>query len=212
MKMTTSLKRLFSDSIFCSGLFLLLVQTTAFGQITPYKYGISKQATGSQGAVSSAHPLASMAGLEILKQGGNAFDAAIATQLALAVVYPGAGNLGGGGFLVAHTQKGKSIAIDYREKAPMGANRDMYLDKDGNPLLNLSQNGHLASGVPGTVAGLFRSHQYGKLPFNQLIEPAIKLAEEGFVITAAEARSLNGSQASFIRYNTVTPVFVKTSG
>ncbi len=212
MKMTTSLKRLFSDSIFCSGLLLLLVQTTAFGQITPYKYSISKQATGTQGAVSSAHPLASMAGLEILKQGGNAFDAAIATQLALAVVYPGAGNLGGGGFLVAHTSKGKSIAIDYRERAPMGANRDMYLDKDGNPLLNLSQHGHLASGVPGTVAGLFRSHQYGKLLFNQLIEPAIKLAEEGFVITAAEARSLNGSQASFIRYNTVTPVFVKTSG
>jgi gamma-glutamyltranspeptidase/glutathione hydrolase len=212
MKMTTSLKRLFSGSIFCSGLFLLLVQTTAFGQITPFKYGIRKQATGTQGAVSSAHPLASMVGLEILKQGGNAFDAAIATQLALAVVYPGAGNLGGGGFLVAHTQKGKSIAIDYREKAPMGANRDMYLDKDGNPLLNLSQHGHLASGVPGTVAGLFRSHQYGKLPFNQLIEPAIKLAEEGFVVTAAEAKLLNGSQASFIRYNTVTPVFVKTSG
>ena len=210
--MTTSLRRFFSSSVFYTGLFLLLVQTTTNGQITPYQYTISKQATGSKGAVSSAHPLASMAGLEILKKGGNAFDAAIATQLALAVVYPGAGNLGGGGFLVAQTNKGKSIAIDYRERAPMSATRDMYLDKDGNPLLNLSQYGHLASGVPGTVAGLFKSHQYGKLPFKQLIEPAIRLAEEGFVITAAEARSLNGSQQSFIRYNSLTPVFVRTTG
>jgi gamma-glutamyltranspeptidase/glutathione hydrolase len=212
MKMTTSFRRLLIEGAFFTGILVLLVQTSVNGQITPFRYSISKQATGSQGAVSSAHPLASMAGLEILKQGGNAFDAAIATQLALAVVYPGAGNLGGGGFLVAHTYKGKSIAIDYRERAPMSATRDMYLDKDGNPMLNLSQNGHLASGVPGTVAGLFRSHHFGKLPFKQLIEPAIQLAEEGFVITAAEARSLNGSQASFKKYNSVTPIFVKTSG
>jgi gamma-glutamyltranspeptidase/glutathione hydrolase len=124
-------------------------------QINPYQYSIEKRAVGKLGAVSSAHPLASAVGIEILKKGGNAFDASIATQLALAVVYPGAGNLGGGGFLVAHTEKGKSITIDYREMAPGNASRNMYLDKDGNPQMNLSQHGHLASGVPGTVAGLF---------------------------------------------------------
>jgi len=152
-----------------------------------------------------------MVGLEILKQGGNAFDAAIATQLALAVVYPGAGNIGGGGFLVAHTQKGKTISIDYREKAPAASSRNMYLDQNGNPQMELSQNGHLASGVPGTIAGLFSSHKYGKLPFAKLIQPAIDLAENGFVITPAEARSLNGSKSAFVKSNTTLPIFVKSS-
>jgi gamma-glutamyltranspeptidase/glutathione hydrolase len=188
---------------------LVLLCCMASAQINPYQYTINKMANGSKGAVSSAHPLASQVGLEVLKNGGNAFDAAIATQLALAVVYPGAGNIGGGGFLVAYTNKGKAISIDYREKAPGSASRDMYLDKDGNPLLNLSQNGHLASGVPGTVAGLFASHKYGKLGFAALIQPAIELAEKGFVITAAEARSLNGSKSAFEKYNTVRPAFVK---
>ncbi|MFM1968944.1 MAG: gamma-glutamyltransferase, partial [Bacteroidota bacterium] len=153
--------------------------------------------------------LASAVGIEILKKGGNAFDASIATQLALAVVYPGAGNIGGGGFLVAQTEKGKSIAIDYREKAPGKASRNMYLDKDGNPQMNLSQHGHLASGVPGTVAGLFASHPYAKLPFSELIQPAIELAEKGFVITAAEASSLNGTRSGFEQYNTKATAFVK---
>ena len=129
--------------------------------------------------------------------------------MALAVVYPGAGNLGGGGFLVAHTEKGKSIAIDYREKAPGKASRNMYLDKDGNPQMNLSQHGHLASGVPGTIAGLFASHPYAKLSFKELIQPAIDLAANGFVITAAEASSLNGTRSSFEKYNTKPTAFVK---
>ena len=212
MKITIYNKFLFNAKGIYTGILFLVLQTTAFGQVSPFQYSINKQATGKQGAVSSAHPLASEVGLDMLKQGGNAFDAAIATQLALAVVYPGAGNIGGGGFLVAHTTDGKSIAIDYRERAPGSATRDMYLDKDGNPLLNLSQHGHLASGVPGTIAGLFSSHKYAKLDFVKLIEPAIKLAEEGFVITASEARSLNGSAPSFIKYNTQTPVFVKSGG
>ncbi|MEN9883259.1 MAG: gamma-glutamyltransferase, partial [Bacteroidota bacterium] len=212
MKITNYNKYLPCAKGIFTGILFLVLQTTTFGQVSPYQYNINKQATGKQGAVSSAHPLASEVGLEILKQGGNAFDAAIATQLALAVVYPGAGNIGGGGFLVAHSKGGKSIAIDYRERAPGSATRDMYLDKDGNPLLNLSQHGHLASGVPGTVAGLFSTHKYGKLDFVKLIEPAIKLAEEGFVITASEARSLNGSASAFVKYNTQTPVFVKSTG
>lgn len=208
-------KTLFFNSfggILCS--FILLIaglQTSVSAQIDPYHYTISKRAVGTTGAVASAHPIASQVGVEILKKGGNAFDAAIATQLALAVVYPNAGNIGGGGFLVGHTRQGKSIAIDYREKAPGSASRDMYLDAQGNPNLNLSQFGHLASGIPGTVAGLFASHAYAKLSFKELIEPAILLAEKGFVITASEARSLNSNKSSFEKYNTQLPVFVKSA-
>jgi len=178
----------------------------------PYEYTIQKKATCANGAVVSAHPLASEAGLAVLKAGGNAMDAAIATQLALAVVYPNAGNLGGGGFTVARMADGKTLAIDYREKAPGKAHRDMYLDEQGNPQLDLSQNGHLAAGVPGTVAGLFAAHKYARLPFSTLIEPAIQLAEKGFVITAAEARGLNRSAEAFARHNTLMPVFVKSGG
>lgn len=180
--------------------------------IDPYHYQIQKKIICTQGAVVSAHPLASEIGVSILRQGGNAVDAAIATQLALAVVYPGAGNIGGGGFLVGHLSNGETIAIDYREKAPGHASRDMYLDQNGQAQTNLSQNGHLSAGVPGTIAGLFASAKYGKLPFKQLIQPAIDLAEKGFVITEAEARGLNASQEAFRRYNSVTPIFIKTGG
>ena len=177
--------------------------------LNPFHYTIQKKVVCSTGAVVSAHPLASEVGLQILKMGGNAVDAAIATQLALAVVYPGAGNLGGGGFLVAHLANGKAIAIDYREKAPAKAGRDMYLDEQGEANTNLSQDGHLASGVPGTVAGLFASMKYARLSFRQLIQPAIELADKGFVLTPAEARSLNSIQDQLNRYNTVIPIFVK---
>lgn len=172
-------------------------------------YPIEKKFEGSKGAVVSAHPLASKAGIDVLKQGGNAVDAAIATQFALAVVYPGAGNLGGGGFMVAHLTNGKSIAIDYREKAPGKAHRDMYLDSAGNPIQKLSLLGPLASGVPGTVAGLIESMKYAKLPLKKLIAPAIELAEKGFPITAAEARSLNGNKKAFLSNNKNPVRFVK---
>ncbi len=175
----------------------------------PYHYTISKKVLAENGAVVSAHPLASKAGVLVLKSGGNAVDAAIATQLALAVVYPNAGNLGGGGFMVARLQNGKTLALDYREMAPGAAHRDMYLNANGEADTDKSQLGHLSSGVPGTVAGLFASHQYAKLPFAQLIQPAIELAEKGFIITASEARSLNYLQGDLKKYNTVAPVFVK---
>lgn len=177
----------------------------------PWQYTINKTVTVRNGAVVAAHPLASATGLAILQQGGNAIDAAIATQLALAVVYPGAGNLGGGGFLVAQLADGHSLAIDYREAAPAKAHRDLYLDAAGNAQLGKSQQGHLAAGVPGTVAGLFASARYGKLPFKMLIQPAINLAAKGFAITAAEANSLNRAQADLIRCNTRQPAFVRTS-
>lgn len=186
------------------------VTGTRLQSVNPYQYTVQKKITGTQGAVVAAHPLASETGLAILKQGGNAVDAAIATQLALAVVYPGAGNIGGGGFMVAHLADGRNITLDYREKAPGKAHRDMYLDKEGNAITDLSQYGHLAAGVPGTVAGLYAAARYGQLPFKKLIQPAIDLAEKGFVITADEAADLNRAWQAFVKYNTVTPVFVKT--
>ena len=180
--------------------------------VDPYHYSIQKNKTFSKGAVASAHPLASMVGAEILKQGGNAIDATIATQLALAVVYPGAGNIGGGGFMVGRLADGKTFTLDYRETAPAKASRDMYLDAKGNVQSDLSQYGHLASGVPGTVSGLFAGMKYAKLPFTTLIQPAIDLAENGFTLTKAEAAKFNGEQDAFKKYNTIVPVLVKNGG
>jgi gamma-glutamyltranspeptidase/glutathione hydrolase len=177
--------------------------------VNPYQYSVVKSGTFNKASVSSAHPLASMVGAEIMKQGGNAFDATIATQFALAVVYPGAGNIGGGGFTLARKKDGTLIGIDYREAAPAKANRDMYLDAAGNAQDALSQNGHLASGVPGTVAGIFATYPYAKLPFAMLIQPAIDLARYGFVITEKEASSLNGTKKDFIQYSTKPSAFIK---
>lgn len=176
---------------------------------SPYRYTVEKKITVAHGAVVSAHPLASQAGVAILQQGGNAVDAAIATQLALAVVYPGAGNLGGGGFLLGHLSNGRNIAIDYRETAPSAAHRDMYIDATGNANTTLSQDGHLAAGVPGTVAGLFASLRYARLPIGKLIDPAIALAEKGFAITEAEARNLNSHAAAFRKLNTRPTALVR---
>src|SRR5437868_3278853 len=202
-----------SKPILASLLFVFVV-IAAEAQVprsSAFKYTAQKKVHCRNGAVVSAHPLASKVGAEILKQGGNAIDAAIATQLALAVVYPGAGNIGGGGFMVTRLQNGKLLTLDYRETAPAGASRDMYLDEKGNARTDLSQNGHLSVGVPGTIAGLFAAHKYGKLAFSKLIQPAIDLAEKGFVLTQAEAQSLNSTQVSFIKYNTVATVFVTTT-
>nr|WP_294992609.1 gamma-glutamyltransferase [uncultured Sediminibacterium sp.] len=177
--------------------------------IDPYKYSIVKKANYQKAAVSSAHPLASQVGAMIMKQGGNAFDAAIATQLALAVVYPAAGNIGGGGFLLARKKDGELIGLDYREAAPEASNRDMYLDEKGNARIALSQNGHLASGIPGTVAGLFATLPYAKLSFARLIQPAIDLAEKGFTLTEREALSLNSVRESIQKYSTRPTAFIK---
>lgn len=184
--------------------------TSLYAQDNAYHYKIEKEKIAAHGAVVSAHPLASLAGIEVMQQGGNAVDAAIATQLALAVVYPAAGNLGGGGFLVAHLNNGKNVTIDYREAAPAKASRDMYLDANGNPVQNLSVNGHLATGVPGTIAGIYASLPYAKLPIQKLIAPAIRLAEKGYAITAAEARSLNTQQELINKINTKKSAFTRT--
>lgn len=186
--------------------------TNAQGKFNPYKYETKKDIVCKNGAVVSAHTLASEVGVNILKQGGNAVDAAIATQLALAVVYPGAGNIGGGGFMIIHLKSGKNIAIDFRETAPAASSKDMYLDANGNAQMNLSQDGYLSAGVPGSVAGIFAAMKYVKLPFKKLIQPAIDLAEKGFVISEDQAESFNVTKDEFIKYNTTVPIFVKNSG
>ena len=163
----------------------------------------------NKGVVVSAHPLASEAGAKILKMGGNAYDAITATQYALAVVYPQAGNIGGGGFLVGAKSNGEKFTIDYRETAPKKASRDMYLDKNGKANTDLSQNGRLAVGIPGSVAGFFATLKYCKLPMNQIIQPAIDLAEKGFAITDQEAAMLNSQKEYFQKHNKSSILFVK---
>jgi gamma-glutamyltranspeptidase/glutathione hydrolase len=196
------------NTIICF-LFITSYSFTRAQKLDAVNYSGQKTINVANGAVVSAHPLASKVGRTVLQQGGNAIDAAIATQLALAVVYPGAGNIGGGGFLVAHLQNGKTISIDYREKAPAKASRDMYLDSLGNPQMNLSQDGHLAAGVPGTVAGLFAAMPYAKLSFAKLVQPAIDLAEKGFAITESQAEDFNELKKEFLELNTTKPAFVK---
>lgn len=200
--------RLYCFLFFC---FAVISTAASCQHINSYSYPVIKDINSENGAVVSAHPLASNAGLQMLKKGGNAIDAAIATQLALAVVYPGAGNIGGGGFMIIHTKDGKNIAIDSRETAPAAASRDMYLDKAGNPMMTLSQNGHLSAGVPGAVAGIFAALKYAKLPLKTLIEPAIKLAEKGFAITALQAGSFNENKENFEQYNFSPVAFTKTT-
>lgn len=178
--------------------------------INPFKYEISKQAVGKNGAVVCAHPLASQAGLSMLEQGGNAVDAAIAMQLALAVVYPVAGNLGGGGFMLLYKNDGKSLILDFREQAPLKSSATMYSTiHDSN--YNHSQEGTLSVGVPGTVAGIFASLPYAKLPLKKLIKPAIKLAKHGFSITQQEADRLNYYKSKFLQHNLYAPAFVKAT-
>ena len=141
------------------------------------------QGTFENGVVSSAHRLASEAGTDILKKGGNAVDAAVAVSYVLAVVHPAAGNVGGGGFMVIRTPGGRATAIDYREKAPGKAHRDMYLDEQGNVITHLTRDGALAAGVPGTVAGtMYALERYGTMSRQEVLRPAIELAEKGWIL------------------------------
>jgi gamma-glutamyltranspeptidase/glutathione hydrolase len=152
--------------------------------------------------VVSAREEASAIGASILRKGGNAFDAMIATDLALVVAYPVAGNIGGGGFTVYRKSNGETGALDYREKAPLASHRDMYLDEQGNPDPEKSRLGALAVGVPGTIAGLFEIHdQLGSLPFSELIQPSIDLARRGIRITENQAQSLNEAREYFKKAN-----------
>ncbi|MGZ5262346.1 MAG: gamma-glutamyltransferase [Kaistella sp.] len=190
-------------------LFVLLISSKfAFAQFTDINI-VKEIRTKDKGLVVSAHPLASEAGAKIMKMGGNAYDAVIATQYALAVVYPQAGNIGGGGFLVGVKNNGEKFTIDYRETAPAKASRDMYLDKKGNANTDLSQNGRLAVGIPGSVAGFYATLKHANLPMATLIQPAIDLAEQGFEVTEKEANLLNNQMQYFNQHNKIPTVFQK---
>ena len=185
---------------------LLIASNFVFAQFTDINI-VKEIRTKDKGLVVSAHPLASEAGAKVLKMGGNAFDAVIAAQYALAVVYPQAGNIGGGGFLVGVKSNGEKFTIDFRETAPAKASRDMYLDKKGNANTDLSQNGRLAVGIPGSVAGFYATLKHAKLPMAKLIQPAIDLAEQGFAITEKEANLLNTQMQYFNEHNKIQTVF-----
>lgn len=176
-------------------------------------YSDRQGVVASNGMVASAHPEASRVGVNILKMGGNAADAAVAVQFALAVVHPSAGNIGGGGFFVYRTKKGKNYTLDFREKAPLKGHKDMYLDTDGNVIQGLSLTGHLASGVPGSVDGMVQVHKkFGKLPWAILLQPAIDLAEKGVVLTTKEATGLNRIKNDLKKINSDTTYFRTADG
>ncbi len=160
--------------------------------------------------VASRSVWASQVGADVLAQGGNAVDAAVAVGFALAVTYPSAGNLGGGGFMVIHLADGTVVTNDHREKAPLAAHRDMYLDGDGNVAAGLSTASHLAVGVPGTVAGLLDIHErYGVLTRADVIQPAIDLAKQGIVLDRDLARQFARQQENFAKYPASAKVFAK---
>ncbi|WP_285649776.1 gamma-glutamyltransferase [Allomuricauda sp. NBRC 101325] len=166
---------------------------------------------GANGMVVTAHPLATSIGLEVLKKGGNAFDAAVAVQYALAVVLPKAGNIGGGGYMVYRTAEGEKGALDFRETAPAAASRDMFIESETDSVFRQKALlGHLAACIPGTVDGMEQIHKkFGRLAFAQLIQPAIDIANNGFAVTDYDASTFNGAQKQFRAVNDSTMIFIK---
>jgi gamma-glutamyltranspeptidase/glutathione hydrolase len=187
---------------------LLIICILMFHCKTP-----NKQVTGlitNKAMVVSARKEASRVGSNILEKGGNAYDAMVATHFALAVVYPVAGNIGGGGFLVYRNNDGTKGALDFREKAPFTAHKDMYLDSLGNVIKNKSTLGAYAVGIPGSVAGAFEVYEkFGSLPFKDLIQPAIDLAKDGYRVTKKQAVSLNNAVQKFEKANNYKTIFEK---
>ncbi len=169
------------------------------------------QVYGRNGMVVSSNSLASQAGIEILKKGGNAIDASIATAFALAVTHPTAGNIGGGGFLVFMNATGDVTTIDFREKAPLAANTNMFLDSSGKLIEGSNHNSAKAIGVPGTVAGLFLAHKkYGKLPWQELVQPAVDLAKKGFIMPWSLYKEATKLLANETSYNFIQNYFKNT--
>ncbi|MEN9958101.1 MAG: hypothetical protein RLZZ474_345 [Bacteroidota bacterium] len=185
--------------------FFLLFSLASYSQAT-----IKPLVEASQGMVVTTHPAASNIGLEILKKGGNAIDAAVAVNFALAVCHPAAGNIGGGGFLVYRNAKGKAYSLDYREVAPISGSRDMYLDSTGQVIPGKSFVGIHSVGVPGAVAGMQAMHKrFGKLSWADLVQPSIDLARYGVILTEKEARGLNRNRTDFLRFNPGSAYMVK---
>ena len=197
-------------------LLLSLCILLCFWQCDSPKKEISQSTTPVMGLISqkamvvSAREEASRIGSEIMQQGGNAFDAMVATEMALAVCYPNAGNLGGGGFMVYRTHQGEVGALDFREKAPLRANRDMFLDENKKYLQDKSKTGGLAVGVPGTIAGIFKAHKrFGSLPMQTILRPVILLAKNGFKITEKQAKQFNDYSAVFKQVNQENSIYTK---
>jgi len=192
---------------------LILFVLTAF--ITCKKTEVKSLVDESQrgliaqnGMVVSARVEASRIGIAILEKGGNAFDAMAATELALAVAYPYAGNIGGGGFMVYRLNTGEIGGLDYREKAPLAATKDMYLDEEGNVIPGMSTKGAMAVGIPGTIAGVFAAHEkFGTLPIEDILKPVIELAERGVVVTKKQEERIKKYQTDFAEVNTNGTVF-----
>ena len=197
-------------------LLLSLCILLCFWKCDSPKKEISQSTTPVLGVISqkamvvSAREEASRIGSEIMQQGGNAFDAMVATEMALAVCYPNAGNLGGGGFMVYRTHRGEVGALDYREKAPLRANRDMYLDENKKYIQDKSKTGGLAVGVPGTIAGIFKAHKrFGSLPMQTILRPVILLAKNGFKITEKQAKQFNDYSGVFKQVNQENSIYTK---
>jgi gamma-glutamyltranspeptidase/glutathione hydrolase len=197
---------------------VLLPLTLAFAQASNepiIRYGdLRHPVFGANGMVSSQNAHASEVGAQVLADGGNAVDAAVAVGFALAVTLPRAGNLGGGGFMLVHDAAAdETVAIDYREAAPRRANRDMFLDEDGNVDPERARFSHLSAGVPGTVAGLWRAHRdYGTLPWKRVVEPAIRLARDGFEVTYDLAGLLASRKERMCRLEAACRYFYKPGG
>ena len=169
-------------------------------------YVAQKTATFGTAAVAGPHPLATAVAETVLREGGNAIDAAVAMQFAMAVVYPRAGNLGGGGFMVYRDADGTATSLDYRERAPAAASRDMYLDAAGDIIPNMSTLGHRAVGVPGTVAGIVAMHErYGSKPWAELVAPAVALAQDGYRLSQSEVGRLKRYHAELAQFNDNSP-------
>ncbi|MDW8851034.1 gamma-glutamyltransferase [Flavobacterium sp. MMLR14_040] len=179
-------------------LLLSLIYISCSAQVATNPTGL----VTSKAMVVSAREEASKIGIEIMKKGGNAFDAMIGTELALAVSFPFAGNIGGGGFMVYRKANGEVGSLDYREKAPLAASKDMFLDKDGNVIKGKSTETALAIGVPGTIAGVFAVHKkFGSLPMSEILKPVIALAERGVIVTQKQEKSMNNYRESIVKVN-----------
>jgi len=203
------MKKIFQISRYKLLVLLLLVVFVFTNQTTVFQNKDSTS-TYKKGMVVTANPIASNIGVEVLKKGGNAVDAAVAVSFALAVCHPSAGNLGGGGFMVFRFSDGTNAALDFRETAPQKAHKNLFLDSTGNVIKGLSNNSTLAAGIPGSVDGIITAHtKYGTLPFADLIQPAIELATKGFPLTEMQANALNNLKDEFKTRNRKPVAFVK---
>jgi gamma-glutamyltranspeptidase/glutathione hydrolase len=189
---------------------LIVIFSLLLAQITSLESASKKPVKAFNGMVVSSDSLATKVGIEILKKGGNAVDAAVAVGFALAVTYPQAGNIGGGGFMVIRMANGETVTIDYREKAPLKAHEDMFLDENGNFIPEKSQIGHLSVGVPGSVAGLLLAlEKYGTMSRKEVLNPAIKLAEKGFIVNEGLANAFKNAFEHFKKFPSTMKYFSK---